>query len=164
MDVVQQELDRSFRELAFAWLDEKTEGRSRPLLRTEIQDFKNHVPEARHHLILQQGIWAPAELLGTLSVTTGAEDGRKGRNIYTDRVTDSGLVEYAFTEAPTKQHENESLRRARAGQLPIIYFRAIRPGLYDTYYPVYIREINEDRRTALLDLSGSGPLAGSDVG
>lgn len=164
MDVVQQEIDRSFRELAFAWLDEKTEEGSRPLLRDEIKTFKNHVPEARHHLILQQGIWAPADLLGTLSVTTGAKDGRKGRNVYTDRLTDTGLVEYAFTEAPTKQHENEGLRRAYARELPIIYFRALRPGLYDAYYPVYIREIDEERRTALLDLSEPDHLVGADMG
>lgn len=135
-----------------------------PLLRQEIEQFKDHGPGADHHLILQEGIWKPASLLGTLSVTTGAPGGRKGRNPYTDTFTDLG-VEYDFTSAPTKQHQNESLRQAHSLSLPIIYFRAIRPGLYDVYFPVYVRVIDESRRKALLDLTGeSGSPGAHDLG
>lgn len=135
-------------------------GGAHPLLRQEIEQFKDHIPDAQFPLILQQGIWKPAKLLATLSVTTGAPDGRKGRNTYTDTFTSEGLVEYDFTSASTKQHENDGIRQADKLQLPMIYFRAIRAGLYDVYFPVYVRGIDEYRRKALLDLSGEGTSSG----
>lgn len=156
--------DLAFRLLAFQWLHRMSAGGTRPLLRQEIEQFKGHAPGADFPLILQQGIWKPAKLMATLSVTTGASDGRKGRNTYTDTFTSEGLVEYDFTSAPTKQHENDGLRQAYALQVPIIYFRAIRAGLYDVYYPVYVQGIDERRRKALLDLSGeSAPSSTVDV-
>lgn len=157
--------DLAFRHLAFQWLHRMSAGGTRPLLREDIEQFKGHVPGADFHLILQQGIWKPAKLMATLSVTTGATDGRRGRNTYTDTFTSDGLVEYDFTSARTKQHENDGLRQAHELQLPMIYFRAIRAGLYDVYYPVYVRRIDEHRRKALLDLSGeSAPSGAVDMG
>lgn len=156
--------DLAFRQLAFEWLHQMSHGGTQPLLRREIEQFKDHVRGADYHLILQEGIWKPANLLGTLSVTTGAPSGRKGRNPYTDTFTDLG-VEYDFTSAPKKQYQNEGLRQAHKLLLPMIYFRAIRPGLYDVYFPVYVRAIDESRRKALLDLTGQSASSGTfDLG
>lgn len=164
MSVTSPEEDLAFRQLAFEWLHRMSEGGTQPLLREEIQQFKGHAPGADHHLILQQGIWQPAALLGTLSVSTGAPDGRKGRNPYTDTFTDLG-VEYDFTSAAKKQYQNEGLRQAHKLVLPMIYFRAIRAGLYDVYFPVYVRAVDESRGKALLDLTGqSGTPGAIDLG
>ncbi|GAB3187585.1 HNH endonuclease [Nesterenkonia suensis] len=152
--------DLEFRQLAFGWLDRKTEGGTKPLTRRQIQEFKGHRPEARHHLILQEGIWKPAELLATLSVTTGVPHGRKDRNIYHDKMS-GGLVEYQFTASPKKQHHNKGLVQAADLNLPVIYFRGTETGAFDVYFPVYI-QISPARRTALLDLTSrslaSGPV------
>lgn len=152
--------DLAFRQLAFHWLHRMSSGGTQPLSRQKIEQFKDHVPDAKFPLILQQGIWKPARLLATLSVTTGAPNGRKGRNTYTDTFTSDGLVEYDFTSARTKQHENEGLRQAHQLQLPMIYFRAIRAGVFDVYFPVYVQGIDEGRRKALLDLGGESTSPG----
>ncbi|GAA1172868.1 HNH endonuclease [Nesterenkonia xinjiangensis] len=143
--------DLDFRRLAFGWLEQRTEGGAKPLSRGEIQEFKGHRPEARHHLILQEGIWKPAELLGTLSVTTGLPHGRKDRTIYHDEMS-GGLVDYQFTASPKKQHQNKGLVQAAELNLPVIYFRGTVSGAFDVYFPVYV-QIPPGRRTALLDLT-----------
>lgn len=144
--------DLKFRELAFAWLDRQSAGGIRALKGKEIEEFQGHVPEARYRLKHQQGIWKPAAMLATLSVTSGLPDSR--HNPYVDRITDKGLIEYAFTDAPKKQTHNDGLRLACQYGLPIIYFRAVQASLFDVYFPVRVRAIDENRRVALLDLVG----------
>lgn len=154
--------DLAFREIAFAWLARSTANGSRSLARRDVEKFQGDVPEAPHRLMNQEGIWKPASLIGTLSVTSGVASSR--HNPYVDRVTKDGLVEYAFTEAPTKQHQNDGLRLAHAHGLPIIYFRAVRKSVYDAYFPVRVMGVDEDRRVALLDLAGTlGPSGRIDV-
>lgn len=148
--------DLAFREIAFAWLARNRAEGSRSLARRDVEKFQGHVPEAPHRLMNQEGIWKPASLVATLSVTSGVASSR--HNPYVDRVTEDGLVEYAFTEAPTKQHQNDGLRLAHTHGLPIIYFRAVRRSVYDAYFPVRVMGVDEDRRVALLDLTGTlGP-------
>lgn len=155
--------DLAFRELAFAWLAGKTAHGSRSLTRQEIEEFQGHSPEAPHRLLNQEGIWKPAALMATLSVTSGVATSR--HNPYVDRVTKSGLVEYAFTDAQKKQHQNDGLRRAHVQGLPIIYFRAVRKSVYDAYFPVHVVGISEDRRVAFLDLTDTlGAHGRSDIG
>lgn len=157
--------DLAFRHLAFRWLHRMSAGSTHPLLRQEIEQFKGHAPGAEFRLMLYEGIWKPARLMAALSVTTGAPDGRRGRNTYTDTFTSDGLVEYDFVVGATKQHQNEGLRQAHRLQLPMIYFRAVRVSLYDVYYPVYVRRVDEHRRKALLDLSGESATSGTvDMG
>lgn len=154
--------DLAFRELAFAWLARKSANGSRSLSRQDVGTFQGHVPEAPHRLMNQEGIWKPASLVATLSVTSGVASSR--HNPYVDRVTNDGLVEYAFTDAPKKQYQNDGLRLARVHGLPIIYFRAVRKSVYDAYFPIRVVGIDEDRRVALLDLAGSlGPYGRIDV-
>lgn len=154
--------DLEFRRLAFSWLDNKSARGSRSLSRIEINEFKDHVPQARHRLFNQEGIWKPADLVGTLSVTSGLASSR--HNPYVDRITSEGLVEYAFTDAPTKQSHNQGLRLAEKYDLPIIYFRAVQRSLYDAYFPVRVRGIDENRRVALLDLtSGMTSSSRADI-
>ncbi|MGJ9405773.1 HNH endonuclease [Nesterenkonia aurantiaca] len=154
--------DRAFREMAFGWLAKNSSNGSRSLTRHEIDGFQEHKPEAPHRLMNQEGIWKPAPLVATLSVTSGVASSR--HNPYVDRVTDSGLVEYAFTEAPKKQYQNDGLRLAHAHGLPIIYFRAVRKSVYDAYFPVHVMGIDEGRRVALLNLAETlGPHGRIDV-
>ncbi|WP_218220543.1 HNH endonuclease [Nesterenkonia sp. Act20] len=144
--------DLKFRQLAFDWLATNSANGSRSLTRQDIEAFQGNVPEARHRLMNQEGIWKPASLVATLSVTSGLTNSR--HNPYVDRVTEGGLVEYAFTEAPKKQYQNDGLRLASTHGLPIIYFRAVRKSVFDAYFPVSVVGIDEDRRVALLDLAG----------
>lgn len=143
--------DIDFRRLAFEWLRQKTGDGKKYLTRREIQEFKNHRPEANHHLILQEGIWKPAAMLATLSVTTGVPHGRKDRNIYHDTMS-GGLVEYEFTASAKKEYQNEGLIRAAELNLPVIYFRGTESGAFDVYFPVCVT-VPQGRRTALLDLT-----------
>lgn len=147
-----------FRELAFSWLHDKTEAGTHPITWQELGEFKGHVPEARHHLIMFQGIWKPGEFLGALGVTSGAPDGKKERNVYEDVLTEEGYVEYEFTRNPEKH--NDALRAAYKYSLPMIYFRALRTSLYDAYFPVWIIHVDEARRRVLLDITGASAAVG----
>ncbi|GAB3183904.1 HNH endonuclease [Nesterenkonia halophila] len=154
MEQLEQRLraDLQFRELAFRWLHLKSEAATRSLLRSEIEEFEGHVPEARYRLILQEGIWKPAELMGALSLTSGAPGGRKGRNVYDDVLTEQGYVEYEFVSSPKKQHQNQALRDAFHYGLPLIYFRGIRKSLFDAYFPVWIVHVDEEKKRVLLNI------------
>lgn len=145
-----------FREVAFEWLYQKSDKGSKSLSRDEIGDFTAETGSSTS-LIQQQGIWVPKGFSGAVSVTTTVPSGRQGRLSYEDVLTD-GYVQYSF-QATNEKH-NDGLRRANEYSIPLIYFRGIAVGHYDAYFPVYVDEIREVDRKALLDLSGGAQTMG----
>lgn len=164
VDAIQREAERHFRDVAFKWLSQVTEDGHRPIHRDEISRFQGERPEALHRLLNYQGIWVPKGFRAAVSVNTTFKDNRRDR-AYTDHFLDDDTVAYSFADGQGSDRQNESLRQAELLNMPIIYFRGVRrPGLYDVYFPVYVK-IDEPQRKAILDLSGARhPLAGADIG
>ena len=101
----------------------------------------------------QQGIFKPAALSDPLSITTTLSSD------YTHDTIEGSCVLYDFVP-PTREHENEALKRCAETVLPLIYFLQLkkRPSLeYAVFAPVYVVGWDGERRRFLVDLSEQRP-------
>lgn len=103
----------------------------------------------------QQGIFKPAELSEPLSITSTLD------SPYNDSTVDGTRVLYDFLP-PSRQHENDGLKRCAELELPLIYLLQVkrRPNPeYVVFAPVYVIAWDEGARTFLVDLSEQHPGA-----
>ena len=103
------------------------------------------------HLKGQTGIFKPAELSDPLSLTTTLQ------SRYTHDVIEGSCVLYDYV---SRDHENESLKRAGDAEVPLIYFLQVqrRPSPeYVIFAPVYVVGWDDATRRFLLDLSEQRP-------
>ena len=101
----------------------------------------------------QQGIFKPAALSDPLSITTTISSD------YTHDTIEGSCVLYDFVP-PTREHENEALKRCAETVLPLIYFLQLkrRPSPeYAVFAPVYVVGWDDARRRFLVDLSELRP-------
>ena len=111
-----------------------------------------------HRSALQRG---PA----ALSLTTSFRDP------YTDEVDPAGGgFSYAYRDGPIDQADNRALRAAFEMQVPIVYFRAISPGMYWTSAPMFVVSDDPSARAVVLqaalpvqDMTPVGLVSGPDV-
>lgn len=101
----------------------------------------------------QQGIFKPAALSDPLSITTTISSD------YTHDTIEGSCVMYDFVP-PTRDHENEALKRCAETVLPLIYFLQLkkRPSPeYAVFAPVYVVGWDDEKRRFLVDLSEQRP-------
>lgn len=136
------------REAAMAWLDERTAFGEREVTQPDVANFPFQ-GESVSLLLRQQGICKPRQLDAALSIrTTWTPPGAKPP--YEDVEGPDGLVRYAYRGTDPDFFENRALRRAFEQQLPLIWFVAVRQGVYLAQYPVYVvADEPEELRVAL---------------
>ena len=103
------------------------------------------------HLKGQTGIFKPAELSDPLSLTTTLQ------SRYTRDVIEGSCVLYDYV---SRDHENEALKRAADGEVPLIYFLQVqrRPTPeYVIFAPVYVVAWDDTTRQFLVDLAEQRP-------
>jgi putative restriction endonuclease len=95
----------------------------------------------------QKGIFRARRQTGraALSITTSFTGGP-----YADVETDEGFV-YSYRDGPTDQADNVALRQAHDLGVPVVYFIASRPGVYQAIYPCFIRRDDPRARIVVVD-------------
>jgi len=108
-----------------------------------------------------RGIHRPRQMKrGVLSIkTTKPRKGRTAR--YDDALVGDGYFSYAFQGNDPANHDNTSLREAFADQLPLIYFYALIPGIYQILYPCYLMEWNPQNLFCTVAIGSQFELAQS---
>ena len=87
----------------------------------------------RISLVNQRGIWKPRQMEMPLSIRTSPD------NPYRDSFDPATqLLHYRYFGTDPDHADNAGLRRAIAGQRPLIYFHGICPGRYLPIWPAYI--------------------------
>lgn len=85
---------------------------------------------------------------------------------------DEGAVSfsYAYRDGPIDQADNRSLRAAYELQTPLVYFRALSPGLYLVVAPMFVTDDDSDSRTVrleqglpMVDMRSGGLVSPPDV-
>ncbi len=105
------------------------------LASADINTFTFHGRPIR--LIVQTGIWKPAELSAALTIrTTFTPPNQPPR--YSDDVGDDGLVRYKYRGTNPDLSDNRALRTAMVQRLPLVYFVGVARGIYVPRYPVWL--------------------------
>lgn len=105
-------------------------------------------------LNLQKGIYRAAAQRGSaaLSIQTSA------KTPYDDAAVDEGFL-YAYRRGSIDQPDNRALRTAHALGVPLVYFVATKPGLYEALYPYYLSEDRPAERRVLVSVGRRvGPI------
>ncbi len=91
-----------------------------------------------------QGIFKAQQMENvTLSIMTRiSRDGAKP--IYIDKETDDGFYQYSFEES--KNNRNRYLYASYSQTTPFVYFKAIKPAIYQCIWPCFVASINESKR------------------
>lgn len=101
-----------------------------------------------------KGIYRAAAQEGpaALSINTSADPP------YADEETPDGFY-YSYRDGSTDQPDNRALRSAYASAVPLVYFRATRPGWYKALYPAYVMADDQvGRRVLVTPGTWVGPL------
>lgn len=94
-------------------------------------------------LIVQTGIWKPAELRAALTIRTTYTPPSKPPP-YTDDL-DGGIVHYKYRGTNPEHSDNRALREAMRRELPLVYFVGVASGVYLPLYPVWLVGENQAR-------------------
>ena len=100
-----------------------------------------------------RGIFKPQQMSAALSVkTTKPRSGRRTR--YRDQEGDyddsTGLVRYDLADGGMNNPSNRHLRLAAKRGAPLIYFRGIRPRVYEAIWPVWVEHFLIEEQQVLL--------------
>ncbi len=131
-------MDAQIRLAAFSFLDRYTLAHGELVPRSVLASGFVFDGE-RVALVGPQGIFKPAQIRTgiPLTITTAAVIPGRERP-YDDQVTEDGLLRYRYRGSDPLHHENVGLRRAMAGQVPLVYLHCITPGTYLPQWPVYV--------------------------
>lgn len=88
-------------------------------------------------LVVQPGIWKPAELEGALTIRT-TYTAPNQLPPYEDDISAGGLVKYAYRGTDGNHSDNRALRTAMREKLPLAYFIGVAKSVYQAQFPVYI--------------------------
>lgn len=122
---------------AFQWLEAKLQSGQSEFTHTELKNYTYHgerIPLKDG----QRGIWNPRDFEATLSITTSLADQ------YADKLGVDLNLEYSYQARDGG--DNTKLKLAMTSHTPLIYFRAIRSGVYVAYYPAYVVAANDSTR------------------
>ena len=157
--------DWSIRLAAFAALERLVVAKRGRLAWQDIDagfDFRGDIV---HFASRPRGIFKPRQMTAALSVKTTAP--RAGRpSWYRDQGSildgETGLVPYDLARV-TAQDSNLSLRAAFERRAPLIYFRAVKPAVYEAIWPVWIEQFSPKEGRALLAAADSASARLSSV-
>ena len=116
---------------------------------SEINDFE--VAGRRMRLVVQSGIWKPAELDAALTIRTTYTP-PSATPPYEDEVTAEGHIRYKWRGTDPNHSDNRALRRAMRQHAPLTYFYGVERGVYQALHPVYIIGENPQAREFLVSL------------
>ncbi|MCW4386251.1 HNH endonuclease [Salinibacterium sp. SYSU T00001] len=113
----------------FRWLDQKLDRGQYEYTREELSSYE--YDGIRLPLLDRgRGIRNPATFSATLSIMTSL------KSPYNDVLDTSTFVKYDYRSNGSS--DNLKLKAALFGQDPLIYFEALRRGVYAAHYPVYV--------------------------
>jgi putative restriction endonuclease len=125
--------DQEIRLKLFSWLNEKSLLNGGVFLRGELESgFKINGNVIT--LVGPPGIWIPAGFEIPISITTTAS------GPYDDGFTDEGILNYRYRGTDQNHRDNVGLREAMKQNIPLVYFRSIKPGKYVSVWPVFVLE------------------------
>jgi putative restriction endonuclease len=102
-------------------------------------------------LIVQTGIWKPAQLTAALTIRTTFTPPNQTPP-YVDLQGDDGLVRYKYRGTDPNQSDNRALREAMVRHLPLAYFVGIDRATYLPRYPVWLIAEDPERHEFTLAL------------
>jgi len=92
------------------------------------------------------------------------------RDPYSDEFDPAGAFTYAYRSGALDQPDNRALRAAHEMNVPVVYFRALGPGQYFTYAPMFVTADDPSARAVVLepglpvqDTTPAGLVSGPDV-
>jgi putative restriction endonuclease len=131
--MVEEQVSRLVREAAMQWLDE------RPSQQVDVSWLANFEYDGRRIPLMdrQRGIRKPAGMDAALSIRTTFTRPNVAPP-YADAVGADGLQRYKYRGTDPYHPENVAVRRAWHDGLPLIWFVAVAPGVYEPIYPVYV--------------------------
>jgi putative restriction endonuclease len=123
------EVEQDLRFAIFRLLDERQLSGQYEFTRDELANF--YIGDIRLPLIDRgRGIRNPAGFSATLSILTSVN------SPYSDVLDTAAFVRYDYRAGESS--DNAKLKEAFQQQAPLIYFEAIRTGIYVAHYPVYV--------------------------
>ena len=128
-------MEEEIRAAAFQWLRGKSNESGGIFQRTELQegfDFKGR----RITLVGPTGIWIPKGMEAPISIATTTS------GPYDDGFTGDGILRYSYRGTDPNHRDNRALRKAFQERIPLVYFQAIKPGLYVAVWPLFILRDN----------------------
>lgn len=100
-----------------------------------------------------KGIWKPAVLPDTLSITTTYRAPGKARP-YDDELGADGLMRYKWQGDDPQHAANRGLRSAMERKVPLIWFWGVAPGVFKPIFPVYIVGEESERQQFIVATDG----------
>ncbi|WP_138758532.1 HNH endonuclease [Modestobacter altitudinis] len=88
-------------------------------------------------LVVQPGIWKPAELNAALTIRT-TYTAPNQLPPYQDDIAMGGLIKYAYRGTDPNHSDNRALRTAMQEQRPLAYFIGVAKSVYQAHFPVFI--------------------------
>jgi putative restriction endonuclease len=88
-------------------------------------------------LVVQPGIWKPAELDAALTIRT-TYTAPNQLPPYEDDIATGGLIKYAHRGTDPNHSDNRALRAAMREQRPLAYFIGVAKSVYQAHFPVYV--------------------------
>jgi putative restriction endonuclease len=88
-------------------------------------------------LVVQPGIWKPADLEAALTIRT-TYTAPNQMPPYEDDIAAGGLVKYAYRGTDPNHSDNRALRAAMRDQRPLAYFIGVAKSVYQAHFPVYV--------------------------
>ena len=155
--------DWAIRAQAFAALERLAISTGGPIPWAEISKGFLHQGERIHFAGRALGIFKPRQMTAALSVRTAMP--RAGRPTwYRDQRAEldveTGLLPYDLARK-SASHTNSALELAHQRRAPLIYFRAVRPALYEAIFPVWVGDFRADEGRVLL--AAESPARGDTV-
>jgi putative restriction endonuclease len=148
--------DLPVRLAAFQWLEEQVAIHGE-ILPWSLLLAGFHFRGERVPLVSQQGIFKPRLCQLPLSIRT-AVDGP-----YADDFAANGLLLYKYRGTDRLHRDNEGLRRALAGQVPLVYLKGVIEGRYHAVWPVFVVHDNPETLTFTIAVDEMRRLADEGV-
>jgi putative restriction endonuclease len=130
--------DRSIREAVFNWLSDREQRNINVHTWNELTEGVV-INGERITLAGATGIWIPHGFDMPISLRTGADAS------YFDTIGDDGILTYAYRGNDPDHRENRGLKAAMQTRTPMVYFSAIRAGLYQAAWPITIFQDDPSR-------------------
>lgn len=94
-----------------------------------------------------KGIWKPSGLTVPLSILTGVS------NPYKDFHYEDGTMIYKYMGTDPNHADNRGFQEAVQRNVPLIYFKVIKPSYYMVTYPIYIVDNDPQNLQCMVDLT-----------
>ncbi|WP_324273549.1 HNH endonuclease [Blastococcus brunescens] len=140
-------VDAQVRAAMFGYLQDLTLRHPEGLPSSELNKFA--VGGRPLKLVVQPGIWKPAELSGALTIRT-TYTAPNQLPPYEDDISAGGLVKYAYRGTDGNHSDNRALRTAMREELPLAYFIGVAQGVYQAQFPVYVVGERADEHAFLI--------------